>query len=188
MQNLIVSAIPLLLFIICLAILKKQFFCQMYFKVSNKKQMIIIVCLAAALSMLTLYCLVTKTDKITILYNLLYYTVFVALAEEFVIRDVCTYLLRTEKDIVRYLLPNTLFAAMHIFSYANWGEITLHYLISFACSQMFGLIAMGCVFQYLKEKSGTIWIPVLVHALLYFLVVLSYNQNHRLSRWFVHAL
>ena len=38
MQNLIVSAIPLLLFIICLAILKKQFFCQMYFKVSNKSK------------------------------------------------------------------------------------------------------------------------------------------------------
>lgn len=37
-----------------------------------------------------------------------------------------------------------------------------------------GLILTGCIFQYLKEKSGTIWIPVLVHAILDYMVVLGY--------------
>lgn len=84
-------------------------------------------------------------------------------------------LLRTEKSSLRYLIPNVLFATMHIFSYAGWGMITLHYLITFVFSQMLGLIAMGCIFQFLKEKSGTIWVPVLVHAILDFSVVLGYK-------------
>lgn len=175
LQNLIVCAVPIILFVVCLLTLKKQFFSQMYFKVYTKKQAIMIASLAAILTVLTLYCLMTKTDRITVLYNLLYYIVFIALTEEFVVRDVCVYLLRTEKDSVRYLIPNILFAVMHVFSYADWGTITLHYLFSFASSQMFGLIAMGCIFQYLKEKSGTIWVPVLVHGILDFLVVLSYK-------------
>lgn len=175
MQNLIVSAVPILLFIICLIVLKKPFFDQMYFKVYNKKQVIIIAVLSAILILLALYCLVTKADKITVLYNLLYYTVFIALTEEFVVRDVCTYLLRAEKSSMRYLIPNVPFAAMHIFSYAGWGTITLHYLITFVFSQMLGLVAMGCIFQFLKEKSGTIWVPVLVHAILDFSVVLGYK-------------
>lgn len=173
-QNIIVSAVPILLFIICLAALKKEFFTRMYFKVSNKKQKTAVAFLAAVLVILALYCLVTKTDKITVLYNLLYYTVFIALTEEFVVRGVCVDLLRTEKSSVRYFIPNVLFAAMHIFSYAGWGELTFRYLFSFVSSQMLGLIAMGCLFQYLKEKSGTIWVPVLVHAILDFSVVLGY--------------
>lgn len=174
MQNLVVSAVPILLFIICVAIFKRQFLTRMYFKIYDKKQKLAVALLAAVLFFLTLYCLITKTDKLTVLYNLLYYTVFVALTEEFVVRDVCTYLLRDEKNAVRYLIPNVLFAAMHIFSYAQWGEITLYYVISFVTSQMLGLIAMGCVFQYLKEKTGTLWVPVLVHAILDFCAVLGY--------------
>lgn len=43
-QNIIVSAVPIFLFIICLAVLKKEFFTRMYFKVSNKKQKYGIYC------------------------------------------------------------------------------------------------------------------------------------------------
>lgn len=107
----------------------------MYFKVNSRKQKIAVASLAAVLVILALYCLVTKTDKIMVLYNLLYYTVF---------------------------------------SYAGWGELTFRYLFSFVSSQMLGLIVMGCLFQYLKEKSGTIWVPVQVHAILDFSVVLGY--------------
>lgn len=126
----------------------------MCFKVNSRKQKIAVASLAAVLVILALYCLVTKTDKIMVLYNLLYYTVFIALTEEFVVRGVCVDLLRTEKSSVRYLVPNILFAAMHIFSYAGWGELTFRYLFSFVSSQMLGLIVMGCLFQYLKENPA----------------------------------
>ena len=63
--------------------------------------------------------------------------------------------------------PNLLFAAMHLFSYANWGAITVPYVvISFVSSELLGLLTMGCIFQFLKEKSGTLWMAVLVHAIL----------------------
>ncbi len=37
-----------------------------------------------------------------------------------------------------------------------------------------GLTVSGCLFQLLKEKSGTLWLPVLLHAFLDYSVVLTY--------------
>lgn len=173
-QHIIISAIPILLFLICRVVLKKRFATEMYTRITSKKQWIIIFTLLSILLGITTYCLITKTDTITIVYNLLYYTVFVAFTEEFVVRDVCTYLLKEEKRYIRYLVPNILFAAMHLFSYANWGQITVVYVVQFVSSQMLGLVVMGCAFQYLKEKSNSIWVPVLVHAIMDYLVVLGY--------------
>lgn len=147
---------------------------EMYVKVSGKKQWGVVCILTAVLAVMTIFCLVTKEDKITVLYNLLYYTVFIALTEEFVVRDVCVWFFREERKAVRYLVPNVLFAAMHLFSYSGWGNISVSYVLSFVTSQMIGLVAMGCLFQFLKEKSGSIWIPVLVHAALDYAVVLGY--------------
>ena len=42
---------------------------------------------------------------------------------------------------------------------------TLQYVLHFIRDDMSMLVAVGSFFQYLKEKSGTIWIPVLRHAL-----------------------
>ena len=72
--------------------------------------------LGGILLALALWCLVTKADKVTVLYNLLYYTVFIAFAEEFVVRGICVCLVRGEEPYIRYLAPNLLFAVMHLFS------------------------------------------------------------------------
>lgn len=173
-QSLIVSMAAILVILIFFIILRKNFVSEMYLKISEKKQKITVFILTAVLLAVTVFCLITKADKITILYNLLYYTVFIALEEELLVRGVCVYLLKDESNYIRYLVPNILFAAMHLFSYANWGKITSVYVFSFITSQMLGLVLTGCIFQYLKEKSGTIWIPVLVHAILDYMVVLNY--------------
>ena len=173
-QSLIVSMAAILVILIFFIILRKNFVSEMYLKISEKKQKITVLILTAILLAVTVFCLITKADKITILYNLLYYTVFIALEEELLVRGVCVYLLKDESNYIRYLVPNILFAAMHLFSYANWGKITSVYVFSFITSQMLGLVLTGCIFQYLKEKSGTIWITVLVHAILDYMVVLSY--------------
>ena len=173
-QSLIVSMAAILVILIFFIILRKNFVSEMYLKISEKKQKITVFILTAILLAVTVFCLITKADKITILYNLLYYTVFIALEEELLVRGVCVYLLKDESNYIRYLVPNILFAAMHLFSYTNWGKITLVYVFSFITSQMLGLVLTGCIFQYLKEKSGTIWIPVLVHAILDYMVVLNY--------------
>ena len=176
-QNLIVEAVPILpfslfllfwvsLFFLFLFRLGKNFQTEMYLKITGKMQKCTVGILGGILLALALWCLVTKADKVTVLYNLLYYTVFIAFAEEFVVRGVCVYLVRGEKPYIRYLAPNLLFAAMHLFSYANWGAITVPYVISFVSSELLGLLTMGCIFQFLKEKSGTLWTAVLVHAIL----------------------
>ena len=173
-QSLAVSMVAILVILIFFIILRKNFVSEMYLKISEKKQKITVLILTVILLAVTVFCLITKADKITILYNLLYYTVFIALEEELLVRGVCVYLLKDESNYIRYLVPNILFAAMHLFSYANWGKITSVYVFSFITSQMLGLVLTGCIFQYLKEKSGTIWITVLVHAILDYMVVLSY--------------
>lgn len=173
-QSLAVSMAAILVILIFFIILRKNFVSEMYLKISEKKQKITVLILTAILLAVTVFCLITKADKITILYNLLYYTVFIALEEELLVRGVCVYLLKDESNYIRYLVPNILFAAMHLFSYANWGKITSVYVFSFITSQMLGLVLTGCIFQYMKEKSGTIWITVLVHAILDYMVVLSY--------------
>ena len=150
-QNLIVEAVPILLFFLFLFRLGKNFQTEMYLKITGKMQKCTVGILGGILLALALWCLVTKADKVTVLYNLLYYTVFIAFAEEFVVRGVCVYLVRGEKPYIRYLAPNLLFAAMHLFSYANWGAITVPYVISFVSSELLGLLTMGCIFQFLKE-------------------------------------
>lgn len=173
-QSLVVSMVAIIVILIFFMILRKKFISEMYLKISGKKQKTTVLILTAILGAVTVFCLITKADKITILYNLLYYTVFIAMEEELLVRGICVYLLKDENNYIRYLVPNILFAAMHLFSYTNWGKITLVYVFSFITSQMLGLILTGCIFQYLKEKSGTIWIPVLVHAILDYMVVLGY--------------
>lgn len=175
-QNLIVEAVPILLFFLFLFRLGKNFQTEMYLKITGKMQKCTVGILGGILLALALWCLVTKADKVTVLYNLLYYTVFIAFAEEFVVRGICVYLVRGEEPYIRYLAPNLLFAVMHLFSYANWGAITVPYVvISFVSSELLGLLTMGCIFQFLKEKSGTLWTAVLVHAILDYSVVLSYQ-------------
>ena len=174
-QNLIVEAVPILLFFLFLFRLGKNVQTEMYLKITGKMQKCTVGILGGILLALALWCLVTKADKVTVLYNLLYYTVFIAFAEEFVVRGICVYLVRGEEPYIRYLAPNLLFAVMHLFSYANWGAITVPYVISFVSSELLGLLTMGCIFQFLKEKSGTLWTAVLVHAILDYSVVLSYR-------------
>ena len=93
--------------------------------------------------------------------------VIVAFAEEFVIRDACTYFLRDASWLLRYLLPNLFFALPHLFNYAGWGEISDEVLLTFLFSGLLGYIFSGCLLQLLKEKSGSIWLPVLLHCLIH---------------------
>ena len=173
-QNLLTSAVPAFLVFLALVFCKKRFVQAMQLTVPKGKTRKIAVLLLFLLLIVTAAALIVKPDKITVLYNLFYYTVFIAFCEEFVVRGVCVGLLRDEPAAVRYLVPNILFAAMHVFAYADFGAITASYLVRFVCSQMAGLVAMGCLFQYLKEKSGSLWIPVLVHAVLDYTAVFGF--------------
>ncbi len=175
LQNLIVAVIPIIIFLITFLVLRDRFAGEMFIKISGRKQKIALLIIAMILLAMTAFCLFTKEDKGSVLYGLIYYLVFVAFAEELVVRDVCVYLLKGERNVIRYIVPNVIFAVMHIFSYAQWGTITVSHIVSFVTSNLIGLVATGCFFQFIKDKSGTIWIPVLVHAILDYSAVLGYN-------------
>ena len=165
-QNLITSAFAIILFIIFLVILKNRFADEMYLKIKGKISLVVVVTLVTILLGFMIFCLITKQDKITVLYNLFYYAFFIAFFEEFIFRDVFPFLLKEEKTVLRYLVPAIMFGLIHIFNNSGWQSITAYQVIKFITSQMLGYIAFSCIMQSLKEKSGTIWIPVLVHAIM----------------------
>jgi len=167
--------LPAVLLILFAALLKKDFSSALYFRLRGKWQRAAAAILIAAILGFTLYGLVTKQDKASVLISLLYYLVVVAFSEEFVIRDACTYLLRDSSWPLRYLLPNAIFALLHLFLYAEWGEIGAEVLIRFfTTGTFFGYVSMGCLFQLFKEKSGSLWLPVLLHGLMDYSVILKY--------------
>lgn len=93
-QNVIVAAMPVVLLISFVAILKGRFMDEMYMRLSRDEkvrivQTRIIILLAVVLAGIAAYAFATKSDKITVIYSLLYYVMFIAFTEEFVVRDVC---------------------------------------------------------------------------------------------------
>ena len=174
-QNLITSAFTILLFIIFLVILKTRFADEMYLKIKGKISLVVVLTLVAILLGFMIFCLITKQDKITVLYNLFYYAFFIAFFEGFIFRDVFPFLLKEEKTVLRYLVPAIMFGLIHIFNNSGWQSITAYQVVKFITSQMLGYIAFSCVMQFLKEKSGTIWIPVLVHTIMDYSGILKLN-------------
>ena len=173
-QSMITFLFPAALLILFMLLLKKDFVKQMYMQLEGKWQRITAGVFIVMILGLTFYCLIIKEDKVSVLFSLLYYLVFVAFAEEFTCRDVCTWFLRDHSWQVRYLLPNVCFALLHVFSAAEWGEITGAGLLHFITSEALGFAVAGCLLQLFKEKSGTIWLPVLLHTLMDYAIVLNY--------------
>lgn len=165
---------PALLLIIFALILKRDFFSGMYMTIKGKWQKITAGLLMAVILAFTAYGLAVKPDRVSILLSLFYYLVIVAFAEEFVIRDACTYFLRESPWPLRYLVPNFIFALLHVFSYAGWGRISSRILLDFLLNGVLGYVFGGCLLQLLKEKSGSIWLPVLVHCLADYSIILKY--------------
>lgn len=164
LQNLLISLIAVSVFVIFLLALKKDFAGELYLRVKSKWQRLGIGLGILVLLGIMVYHLASREEWITTVCLLFYYVFFIAFTEEFVCRGACTYLLKNEKSLVRYLVPNLLFAAMHIFNYSGWESLSGENVLHFIRSDMLILLGVGCAFQALKEKTGTIWIPVLLHA------------------------
>ncbi len=165
---------PGVLLILFALVLKRDFFSIMYMTLKGKWQRITAAVLTAGILGITVYGLAVKPDKDSVLLSLFYYLLIVAFTEEFVIRDACTYFLRNAAWPLRYLLPNLFFALPHIFNYAGWSAISGSVLLSFLFNGLLGYVVVGCLLQLLKEKSGSIWLPVLLHCLMDYSIVLKY--------------
>ncbi|MCR5686168.1 MAG: CPBP family intramembrane metalloprotease [Lachnospiraceae bacterium] len=164
LQDLMILIVPIIIFVVFFLALKKDFAGEMYLRIKGKWRWIGVIVLALCLTGVLIYHLMTQEDTVTAIYLLFYYVFIIAFWEEFVCRGVCTYLLKNEKSIIRFIVPNLLFALSHIFNYSGWGTMTSEYIVSFLRHDMIVIFGVGCINQALKEKTGTIWIPVLLHA------------------------
>ncbi|MBR3294512.1 MAG: CPBP family intramembrane metalloprotease [Oscillospiraceae bacterium] len=166
---------PAILLILFALALKKDFAAGMCLRLRGKWQRAAAAALAAAILGLTAYGLAVKADKLAILISLVYYLIVIAFAEEFVFRGACAYFLREASWPLRYLLPNAFFALLHLFVSAGWGAIDGGALLRFLFDGTFlGYVFGGCMFQLLKERSGTLWLPVLLHGLMDYTSILLY--------------
>lgn len=69
--------------------------------------------------------------------------------------------------VTEWLLPNLLFAAAHvaipIVKGAGLSEVVMLFL-----SGVFGYVLLGCLFEWCKRKSSSLWVGVLIHAIMDF--------------------
>ncbi len=126
----------------------------MYLKLKGKYQRITVAVLITILIAMTAYCMIQQANKIRIVLNLPYYLMFIAFLEEFVFRDVITYLLKNEKAIIRYVVPNLMFSMIHILVYSGWEPITADHLLHFVTRSLLGLLIRSCIYLFIKEKTG----------------------------------
>lgn len=173
-QNFAVTSCSILLLIVTAFVLRKTFVADMYLGMKTKEQKMAVAILAVVLIAMFGMLLALKSDKVTVLYNLFYYLFFVAFFEEFVVRGVCVHILKDFSPIYRYLVPNICFAMMHIFVTYGYEKLMISHVLQFLMSGIWGYVLIGCLFQLLKEKSGTLWVPILVHTILDFLAVFNY--------------
>lgn len=151
----------------------RTFFQDLYLTIQGKRQKIAVLVLGILLAVMSVAAMGKTGDLLLVVLNLLYYLIVVAFAEEVLLRGICPFLLRAFPKPIIYLLPNLLFAALHIFAYHGFQGLHLEYILEFLSSQMLGLVLSGMVFQLLKEYTGTLWIPILIHAILDFSSIFS---------------
>lgn len=108
-----------------------------------------------------------RATKLSVFYQWVYYLFFVALVEELSFRFFVPMLL--EKGHLPkwclWVIPGILFGFMHTTIPVVKNGLTAEILVN-GLSMIGGGIMGNCFFYYLRCWSGTIWLPVLIHAAL----------------------
>ena len=167
-QNLLLCIYPLVLFLICRRLLKESFGRAMCLRLVSPSQwswtglLTMLLVIAAALG-------IRRTgEPVKILYGAVYFVFAVGFAEEFLTHGVCVYLLKDFPWQIRYLLPNFLFALAHVLAFSGFRPVSGPMFLEFVQVQFWPLMASGCCLQLLKDRTGTLWVPVLIHGLMDF--------------------
>lgn len=98
-------------------------------------------------------------------YNFIKYLFFIALGEEIIFRGILYNVLKQVSNRNAILISGACFGLMHVLSIYWYGGNTSAILIG-AVSELSGGILGGGYFIFLYEISGTIFLPVLIHAIL----------------------
>lgn len=103
---------------------------------------------------------------ITGLYKFFFFLVVVGFGEEFIYRGFLYNKLKDNSKVMAIILSGVLWGICHAILPSLLNNLDTSQFLSGMCSEIGGGIAMGCYFIYLQEKSKTLWIPILIHAIL----------------------
>lgn len=163
-QNLIEGSAAIVILLLFLIVLKRDFFQGMYLEALERPQAVVVALLSAVLLIMTAADMVWSREPASSLYVLFYYLFFVSFLSELLFRGAMPYLLRENSLVIRYFLPNFLFGVSHLLYYAVFGDLTAGFAVYYILTKGMGYMGLGFFLQVIKERTGTIWIPILIHA------------------------
>ncbi len=99
-------------------------------------------------------------------YKFFFYLFVVAFGEEFIYRGYLYNKIKVKSKVLAIILSGILWGIPHALLPSIVSEVNISLFLLSLCSEIGMGIVMGWYFIYLQEKSKTLWIPILVHAIL----------------------
>ncbi len=99
-------------------------------------------------------------------YKFFFYLVVVSFGEEFLFRGFVYNRLKIKSEVIAIILSGMLWGIAHAILPSIQSNKDIIQILFAMRVEVFGGILSGWYFIYLKEKSKTLWFPVLIHALL----------------------
>lgn len=99
-------------------------------------------------------------------YKPFFYIVVIAFGEEFFYRGFLYNRLKGNSEVTAIIISGILWGVPHAILPTLQYNFNIHQFLILALSKIGMGITMGWYFIYLQEKSKTLWVPILVHAIL----------------------
>ena len=99
-------------------------------------------------------------------YPMFFYLVVVGFGEEFIYRGFIYNRLKCNSKVMAIILSGILWGITHAIMPSLLSNTDSYKSLLSMWDEIGGFIIMGWYFIYLQEKSKTLWIPILVHAIL----------------------
>lgn len=166
-QNIIEIVPMLVVLVLSLLLMRGESRKNLDFGITRKKQLVAVIILALVMIGMAVSAICMHVSDVgTILYQLFYYLCFIAFFEEFEYRCLFPALLKDKfSNKWVWIIPNLLFGLCHVFSYNGFSITSYEQILHFLTSDVLGLFVAGCIFQLVKEKTGTAWTAILLHAI-----------------------
>lgn len=107
-----------------------------------------------------------KDFTITGLYLFFFYLIITGFGEEFIFRGYIYNRLKVNSRVLAIILSGILWGIGHAILPSVVSHASIIHLLLSMSKEIGGGIICGWYFIYLQEESNTLWIPILVHAIL----------------------
>lgn len=173
-QNLLVSLPVLLMAAVLLLVMKGRFVQTMGLSLPQGRSRVSAgIALGVYAALLAVALLLRKGSALAIVWQWLYYLVFVALCEELEFRAVLPWMMERSglPAWCVWAVPGVLFGCMHTLIPLVKGSGAAE-MVELLFSGMIGYMIMSYAMYRVRSWARTLWLPVLIHAALDFLGVI----------------